>query len=546
MANGKICNPHPADNRAYHWRGFLSRCSGASRAPARMETPGLRQAASCEGLVMRTDRMEAQTRLDLVLKLCQALETEGVAYCHWKSNVALDRSASGENDLDLLVGRADAQRFTETLSRLGFKEARVSPGRHLPGILDYYGYDSEADKWVHVHAHFQLILGDDMTKNYHLPIEQPFLDSAIQGNLFRIPAPEFELIVFVIRMVLKHSSWDAVLTGQGALPPIARRELDYLGPQVSESQINEILQQHLAFIDAGLFDRGRRSLQPDCPLWTRIKVGRQLQSRLRAHARRSKMTDTYLKLWRRVTWGILRYVFRQRPRKRMAAGGTIIAIVGGDGAGKSTAVDELYSWLSRNFLTIKVHLGKPPLSGSAFAVKGTLWLGRWLGLLADRKARSQSGADAKPPEFPGYARLFWHVLTARDRYRAYVKARRFATNGGLVVCDRYPLPQIKLMDGARIGQTINREHSRGLIKLLMRLEERYYQHIVFPDVLIVLKVNPEIAVQRRIDEDTVLARIKCQEVWELDWKQTPAHVLDSGRPKPQLLSDIKSLVWSVL
>ena len=44
--------------------------------------------------------------LELVRRLCQTLSTEGVDYCHWKSNEALDRSARAESDLDLLVGPA--------------------------------------------------------------------------------------------------------------------------------------------------------------------------------------------------------------------------------------------------------------------------------------------------------------------------------------------------------------------------------------------------------------------------------------------------------
>ena len=55
--------------------------------------------------------------------LCKTLEAERIDYCHWKSNAALDCSAKGDNDLDLLVGRADIQRFIEILYRLGFKEA---------------------------------------------------------------------------------------------------------------------------------------------------------------------------------------------------------------------------------------------------------------------------------------------------------------------------------------------------------------------------------------------------------------------------------------
>ena len=41
--------------------------------------------------------------LELVRRLCQTLSTEGVDYCHWKSNDHLRAALAGETDLDLLV-----------------------------------------------------------------------------------------------------------------------------------------------------------------------------------------------------------------------------------------------------------------------------------------------------------------------------------------------------------------------------------------------------------------------------------------------------------
>ena len=41
--------------------------------------------------------------LELIAVLCRSLDAEGIRYCHWKSNEAIGRSATGENDLDLLV-----------------------------------------------------------------------------------------------------------------------------------------------------------------------------------------------------------------------------------------------------------------------------------------------------------------------------------------------------------------------------------------------------------------------------------------------------------
>ena len=81
---------------------------------------------------------------------------------------------------------------------------------------------------VHVHAHYQLVLGHDMTKNYRLPIEDPFLEAAIYDEPMRKASPAFEFIVYVIRMVLKHSTWDSILSRQCALSARELEELRYL------------------------------------------------------------------------------------------------------------------------------------------------------------------------------------------------------------------------------------------------------------------------------------------------------------------------------
>jgi thymidylate kinase len=484
--------------------------------------------------------------LSQVQELCDALDEKGVDYCHWKSNNALDRSLRGENDLDLLVRRSDVPGFAEILYRLGFKQAYSPSDRRLPGVQSYYGYDHAADKFVHVHAHYQLVLGHDMTKNYRLPIERALLDTAVYEESIRRTSPELEFVVFVIRMVLKHSTWDAILGRQGTLSAPEQEELHYLRAGTEPTTTSQILRQHLPYIDDSLFADCLRSLQPGHQIWMRMKAGQQLRSKLRPYVRSSQVMEVYLRLIRRSLRAIRRRVFGQVPKRSLASGGAIVAVVGGDGAGKSTIVGELSTWLSSEFDVINVHMGKPAWSLTTVAVRAILKIGRLLGLYPYSRSPILHMTDLDSSVFPGYPWLLREVCTARDRYLTYTNVRRYANNGGIVISDRFPLTQIKLMDGHRSHLIFDLEHVNKLVEILVRADEKYYQQISPPELLIILRVDPEIAVQRKTDEDAASVRVRSTEMWELDWKKTQAHVVDAGQSPAEVLSEVKALIWSEL
>ena len=248
-------------------------------------------------------------------------------------------------------------------------------------------------------------------------------------------------------------------------------------------------------------------------------------------------------------WGLRRRIFGKRiSTRRLASGGAIIAVVGADGAGKSTAIDGLHKWLSKDFEVLNVHFGKPPWSWTTITVRGILKLGRLLGLYPFVTTSSiLYSADAKSSAlFPGYPLLVREVCTARDRYLAYVRARRFATNGGLAISDRFPISQINLMDGPLIEHLVNTEQTNWFIEFLKKVEKRSYQPILWPGLLIVLKLDPEIAVQRKADEDPVYVRARAQEIWSLPWHKTPARVINASNSKEEVLAELKSLIWSEL
>jgi hypothetical protein len=102
------------------------------------------------------------------------------------------------------------------------------------------------------------------------------------------------------------------------------------------------------------------------------------------------------------------------------------------------------------------------------------------------------------------------------------------------------------MDAPQVDRLRPDADASRLDRRLASRERRYYRALTSPDVLVVLCVDPEIAVARKPDELPEFVRGRWREIWEIDWPAVPAHVVDAGRSMPEVLSEVKALVWSQL
>lgn len=448
------------------------------------------------------------------------LERAGVAYCAWKSNSHLADALAGRTDLDLLVDRQDAARLAELLARHDLRRLEPSPGGRHAGVEHHLGMDRATTRLFHLHVHHRIVLGERHVKNVVLPLDEAFLGPRRWMTGVRLPPPAVELTVLGIRALLKVRARDLVkdtlrIRTHG-VPGHIRDEVRWLLAQVDVGRVRPVCGAARLGTLAGVLEEFLRRTAADerfgPTLWRMRRTTRRL---LRDHARRSRAgvwAETVRVVLARRTWR------RGAPHRRMtpAVGGSVIALVGPDGAGKSTFAADLVDWLGWK-LDVRAHyLGSKQPSRPSRALH--------LAFRALRRAtRTVAGGRGRLARPLGWLRdvvLAAHCLSiGRDRVRRHRRGRAAAQDGRVVVLDRFPVasctgnPRHRVLDGPRIDVLL--PDGGGLVARLARRERALYARVGSPDLVVALEVAPATALARKPDHDLDVLGLKALVTREL-------------------------------
>jgi thymidylate kinase len=469
-----------------------------------------------------------QSAGSLLQRLATALESSGVKYCQWKGHWSGHRWSTGFGDVDLLVARGELSRFRALVGELGFKPAQPQGHRIIPGVESYFGYDPAVPRLLHLHVHYQLVLGDYWKPVYRIPFERELLDRSVPGRLFRIPAPTDQFLVFVLRLMLRQVG-RPLLSLQTRWTSGVQIQLDSLEAGSNREELAALLKRHLN-LDCSVFDRCVRSLRGECGTLERAILPWLMHRQLRAHARRPPAAAVLSAAAEKLVAAL----GQGGRRAHLSDGGAVFALIGGDGAGNSTCARELVRWLEPAFPTMPADLENPPRSLTTLVVGAALELQHRIARRLKRPNRAGELIE-----------LLRHLCTARDRHRLYLRVQRFAAAGGIAICEGYPIEQNRALVGPAIPGLLTGQIGPAAA-WVRRVEVAYYQRILRPDAICVLRLDPELAVQRNPNEPADSVRARSRIIWETDWRLTGAHVVDTSRPLPEILQRLKALLWSIL
>jgi thymidylate kinase len=483
--------------------------------------------------------------LKLVSDLVEGLDGEGIRYCHWKSNLRLEAALKGEDDLDLLVHPADRERFQGVLVAHGFKGTSdgITTHRH------HIGLDWDSGTIVHVDVLYAVTTGGRLLKSHDLPVVDQVLHSRRSIGTVPVPAATVELLLLLVRKALEASNWmEHALVLRRELEEV-RSELRWLLTQATLSDAERLFATwfQVEGVDLSLF---AQSLLHGSA-FQRYRTGRRVSKALDRYRRFHTVSAGIRRVHRALSSVLLRRVLRRPRRRRLLAGGRLIAVVGTDGSGKSTLVGELQRWLDPHVQVVRIHAGKPPRSWMSIAPRIVLRLATdAFGFPGRTRAESREVAR-NPAAQIALADRIRSFLMARDRNRLVRSATELAQNGTVVVCDRFP----SLTPGGMDGPSVDPDDlsHKGFTQWLSRNELEAYQSMPAPSLVIALLVSPEEAVARNSarqgndevePEEYILERRSVFLASEFPSGVT--RHLPSDAPLSQTLLQAKRLVWAAL
>lgn len=483
----------------------------------------------------------------ILLALLHDIQSEQISCCYWKSSRAIDAVLAGEGDLDLLVAPADQHRCQAILLAHGLKLFPMVASRDHPAMLSFLGFDDLTGRLVHVHLHLRLVAGERLLKNYTLPWQDVIMARAMRHPAYpiRMLDPASEALLLVIRSALELRRRDPVTLRHWAstIDKFARDRTE-LTDKVTGSKLYDLAEQ---LLDRNLAHRIVAAFFSNAPLHRQHALRHDL-SRSLAPYRTYNTVEARLRATIRAGQWIIGGLNRQyfhwpRPSARRApGGGSVIAIIGVDGSGKSTVVATLRAWLGAEIDVLPMYFGtgdgRPSLLMRPF--KALVPLAARL-LRTRPKGSSHGKISDQGPGFAYQVMLAgWAMVVAREKRSKLLAAHRGASRGLVVLTDRYPQNEIV---GFNDGPLLHRLPK--LPRWLRRTEASAYAlaRRLPPDLVIKLQVSAETAQAREPAMAPTVIRDRLVAIQHLDFAARRVVTVDAEQPLADVIRTVKREVW---
>tara|TARA_B100000900_G_scaffold410181_1_gene427497 strand:+ start:486 stop:1850 length:1365 start_codon:yes stop_codon:yes gene_type:complete len=255
----------------------------------------------------------------------------------WKSIDRLDESSYGKTDFDLLLMEGNFQTLLPLLKERGWTKFQAEKWRSFEKIHDFFKIiqDGKNNNFViHFHIHEEVRTGERFTKSLVLNSKE-FENKIVKVDGFETVENEFDNKLKIIRAAFKLTFLDLVLS------------LIRLNRNSIYKYRNEILNTSSFWINTNNHIFSDYLHEPSVIKF--LMINKKIRKDFNHYRQKRTFNNYYFKL-----------VYSKTSKGgKLVKNGFLVSLVGVDGSGKSTIINEINNMLSKQFKTKMLYMGLP-------------------------------------------------------------------------------------------------------------------------------------------------------------------------------------------
>jgi len=498
--------------------------------------------------MLKTNKI--QNKFILISRLVTLSEKSNLSLCHWKSNMRLKLSMLGISDFDFSIPISQKKKFISILKKLNFIEFYEPSYSSYHGVSNWLGIDFKNGIIYHIHLHTRLLTGSKFIKEQDLPWLMIMNKNLIKDKKTKIliPTPNLEYLLLLIRESVKfYSTKEFVLRltcKKNFINAETIKELEWLWNRTKKNKLNYFghkffgsenwnkISQKISF---NIIKNNQKSFK-----LLAKEIYKSIKNFRSNYMIYNNIKYIFIYFWFKIV-NIYEYFWRKTSiKKRTKKNNAIfVVIIGADGTGKTTLLNELHDFFIKKIDIQKIYLG------SFINRKQKIYLGSFINRKKKKNLHKLISQTLKSLVKTKFMKYFIAIINAYARLYYITKTKKYINKGIIVISDRFPQTEFTNFYDSPLLKRGN-----NFVNNFFYLHEKYIYNKFknyHPDLVIKLTSNLKTLKRRRSDYDINLLEKKQKLVNSLKFKNSKIIKINT-----QVCSKIKTKniaareIWNVL